>query len=163
MNHLKPTPFGQRRAEYFVISSTSAATADEKEILLFETFDKIYRSLCAMMYNYAPLSGHPGGSISSGRFVASLLYQTSLYDFSNPDRHDADIISYSAGHKALGLYAHWALRNDIIRITHPELLPKDIRFQLRLEDLLGFRRNPNTATPLFRKFKSKPLDGHPTP
>jgi len=86
-----------------------------------------------------------------------------LYDMSAPDRTDADIISYSAGHKALGLYAHWSLRNEIIRIASPELLPKDIRYQLRLEDLLGFRRNPVTSTPLFRKFHSKALDGHPTP
>ena len=49
---------------------------------------------------------------------------------------------YAAGHKALGLYAMWALRNEIVRIGAPELLPQDDRMQLRLEDLLGFRRNP---------------------
>ena len=38
-----------------------------------------------------------------------------------------------------------------------------MRQRLRLEDLLGFRRNPITATPLFRKFGAKALDGHPTP
>jgi transketolase len=32
-----------------------------------------------------------------------------------------------------------------------------------MEDLLGFRRNPATSTPLFEKFNAKPLDGHPTP
>ena len=37
------------------------------------------------------------------------------------------------------------------------------RRRLRLEDLLGFRRNPTTATPLFRRFGAKALDGHPTP
>ena len=36
----------------------------------FEAFDLVYRSLCALLYNYVPISGHPGGSISSGRFVA---------------------------------------------------------------------------------------------
>jgi transketolase len=56
-----------------------------------------------------------------------------------------------------------ALRNEIARIGAPELLPTDERLQLRLEDLLGFRRNPVEKTPLFVKFKAKALDGHPTP
>lgn len=164
MQSEKITPFGSRRAEFFTIDSSSVdPTVTKKDIGLYETFDTIYRSLCAILYNYAPLSGHPGGSISSGRIVTSLLYGAMLYDMSDPDRIDADIISYSAGHKALGLYAHWALRNEIIRIASPGLLPKDIRYQLRLEDLLGFRRNPITNTPLFKKFNSKALDGHPTP
>ena len=77
--------------------------------------------------------------------------------------HDADIISYAAGHKALGLYAMWALRNEIARIAAPELLPVEAQFQFRLEDLLGFRRNPSASTPLFKKFHAKALDGHPTP
>jgi transketolase len=85
------------------------------------------------------------------------------YDVSNPGREEADIISYAAGHKALGLYAMWALRNEVVSIGAKELLPKDPRHQLRLEDLLGFRRNPITKTPLFLKFAVKPLDGHPTP
>ena len=110
-----------------------------------------------------PGSGHPGGSISSGRFVGTLLYDVLDYDMSVPHRNEADIISYAAGHKALGLYAHWALRNEIVRIARPDLLPEDIRLQLRLEDLLGFRRNPITSTPLFHQFRSKALDGHPTP
>ncbi|MHC5024322.1 MAG: hypothetical protein ACYTGG_10505, partial [Planctomycetota bacterium] len=109
------------------------------------------------------MSGHPGGSISSGRFVAALLYDGMDYDVSDPDREDADIISYAAGHKALGLYAMWALRNEVIRIGAPELLPGDVRRQLRLEDLLGFRRNPTNHTPLFEQLGVKPLDGHPTP
>jgi transketolase len=115
------------------------------------------------MYNYAPVSGHPGGSISSGRFVARLLFDSMDYDLAEPDRQDADIISYAAGHKALGLYAMWALRNEVARIAAPELLPRDERFQLRFEDLLGFRRNPTTLTPLFKQFHAKSLDGHPTP
>src|SRR6266542_1744898 len=120
-------------------------------------------TLRAVMYNYVPLSGHPGGSISSGRFVARLLFDAMDYDLAEPNRQDADIISYAAGHKALGLYAMWALRNEVARIAAPDLLPRDERSQLRLEDLLGFRRNPTTTTPLFKKFRAKPLDGHPTP
>ena len=50
-----------------------------------------------------------------------------------------------------------------MRIGCPELLPTDEKHQLRLEDLLGFRRNPLTSTPLFLKYRVKPLDGHPTP
>ncbi len=109
------------------------------------------------------MSGHPGGSISSGRMVAGIVFDTLDYDMSDPDREEADILSYAAGHKTLGLYAMWALRNEVIRIGAPELLPKDEKYQLRLEDLLGFRRNPLTKTPLFLKFRTKPLDGHPTP
>ncbi len=157
-------PFGQRRAKFYKIDPSSADPAiSGKDIDRLETFDAIYRSLCAILYNYAPLSGHPGGSISSGRFVNALLYDSLLQDISEPNRWDADVLSYSAGHKALGLYALLALRNELTRIARPDLLPDEISQQLRLEDLLGFRRNPNTQTALFKEFKSKALDGHPTP
>ncbi len=157
---------GPRRATYVDISEelkNGDAPFSSEDIAAFEKFDLIYRTLCAIMFNYVPTSGHPGGSISSGRFVECILYDSMDYDVSNPDRHDADLISYAAGHKALGLYGMWALRNEIMRIGAPELLPDDVRLQLRLEDLLGFRRNPKTETPLFNKFDSKALDGHPTP
>ncbi len=126
-----------------------------------EFYDLIYRTLCAVMFNHAS-SGHPGGSVSSGRIVEALIFNQMDYDFSNPMDRSADIISYAAGHKALGLYAMWALRNEVVRQTHPDLLP-EVRQQLRLEDLLGFRKNPITKTPLFLEFGVKPLDGHPTP
>ncbi|HEU5162360.1 MAG TPA: hypothetical protein VFV54_04360, partial [Thermoanaerobaculia bacterium] len=42
-------------------------------------------------------------------------------------------------------------------------LPLDEKLQLRLEDLLGFRRNPTQETTLFRSLHVKALDGHPTP
>ena len=157
---------GPRRGIYIDITQaikTEGKRPSAEEIKYFETFDLIYRSLCALLYNYVPTSGHPGGSISSGRFVAGILFDAMDYDVSNPDREDADLISYAAGHKALGLYAIWALRNEVMRIGAPELLPGNERHQLRLEDLLGFRRNPTTKTPLFLKFHAKPLDGHPTP
>jgi len=161
-----PLTFGPRRGVYvdardLLEDSADAITPDVLEKL--ESFDLVYRSLCALLYNYVPMSGHPGGSISSGRFVQALLFHTMNYDLADPDRDDADIISYAAGHKALGLYALWALRNEIARIAAPELLPGDLRRQLRLEDLLGFRQNPTRTTPLFRQFRSKALDGHPTP
>ena len=158
--------FGPRRGTFTDISlrkKTGREKLSPEEKKHLETFDLIYRSLCALLYNYVPTSGHPGGSISSGRFVAGILFQTMDYDVSDPDREDADLISYAAGHKALGLYAMWALRNEILRIGSPNLLPQEEKLQLRLEDLLGFRRNPITQTPLFRRFNVKPLDGHPTP
>ncbi|MBI2517697.1 MAG: hypothetical protein HYV95_12405 [Opitutae bacterium] len=161
-----PLTFGPRRGIYVNIADRVAHDGwplDEATVEHCEAFDLVYRTLCAAMYNYVPLSGHPGGSLSSGRFVSRLLFETMDYDLARPERQDADIISYAAGHKALGLYALWALRNEIARLGAPELLPPDEDAQLRLEDLLGFRRNPISTTPLFRKMHAKALDGHPTP
>jgi len=156
---------GQRRGKYFNAADVVKKTgykASENIVIPIEKLDLIYRSLCGILYNFAPQSGHPGGSISSGRIVESLIYNTMDYDFSTPDTKDADYLCYAAGHKALGLYAMWALRNECVRIAQPNLLPGE-KQQIRLEDLLGFRRNPTNKTPLYKKFNSKPLDGHPTP
>ncbi len=158
--------FGPRRGRFVDLAETmksSPAPLTASELEQFESFDLVYRSLVAVLYNYVPMSGHPGGSISSGRFVQGLLFDGMDYDPSAPEREDADLISYAAGHKALGMYALWALRNEILRIAAPDLLPRDEHSQLRLEDLLGFRRNPTAATPLFARFGVKALDGHPTP
>jgi transketolase len=154
--------FGTRRAEWVKVEGAPAPLTAE-ELARFEAVDLFYRSLCALLYNYVPTSGHPGGSISSGRFVAGILFDAADYDLASPDRADADIVSYAAGHKAMGLYSMWALRDELARVGDPSLLPKEAGQRLRLEDLLGFRRNPITATPLFRKFGAKALDGHPTP
>ncbi len=155
--------FGHRRAVYLDIKSQlDSFPVPEETIRLFEDFDMIYRSLCGILYNFAPKSGHPGGSISSGRIVSSLLFNTMDYDFSDPECPEADIISYAAGHKAMGLYAMWALRNECARISRPDLMAED-NLQLRLEDLLGFRRNPTQETPLFSQHRAKALDGHPSP
>jgi len=158
--------FGPRRGTYTDVAEIlkgEAPPLSPEDAAQFENLDLIYRSLCALLYNYVPMSGHPGGSISSGRIVSSLLFETLNYDLSQPDREDADILSFAAGHKAMGLYSFWALRDEIARLGAPQLLPPDVKFRLRLEDLLGFRRNPITKTPLFVKFGAKPLDGHPTP
>ena len=144
------------------IDKASAAPLPAADAAALEDLDLIYRTLCAVLYNFVPMSGHPGGSISSGRIVASLLFRTLDYDFSNPDDPSADLITYAAGHKAMGLYAMWACRNEIVRFTKPALLPATPN-QLRLEDLLGFRKNRTTRTPLFLRHNPKPLDGHPTP
>lgn len=166
--HENKVPFklGPRRGVFINAAHRllhDGAPLDAAAVAHCEEFDLLYRTLVAVMYNYAPLSGHPGGSISSGRFVSRLLFETMDYGLDQPGRKDADIISYAAGHKALGLYALWALRNEIARIAAPDLLPKDEKFQLRLEDLFGFRRNPVNAAPLAKQLQAKALDGHPTP
>ena len=150
-----------RGTEFISLDPEAGLALPAKDSDSLEFYDLIYRTLCAVMFNHAS-SGHPGGSISSGRIVEELIFNQMNYDISNPMDRTADIISYAAGHKALGLYAMWALRNEVVRQTHPQLLP-EVRQQMRLEDLLGFRKNPITKTPLFLEFGVKPLDGHPTP
>ncbi|WP_424245763.1 transketolase [Elusimicrobium posterum] len=162
----KDFTYGKKRALYFnaadeVILKTYPLPSEEKE--KFEKLDVIYRTLCAVLYNYAPLSGHPGGSISSGRIVQNLIYNEMAYNFADPHDNKADIISYAAGHKALGLYAMWALRNECVVQADQSLLPKKEKDQMRLEDLLGFRRNNATDTKYFKEFQTKPLGGHPEP
>ncbi len=156
--------FGPRRGKYYdvndILKKGNALTEDE--IKKFEKLDLIYRTLCGVLYNFVPTSGHPGGSISSGRFVQGIIYKTADYDIKNPMLDYNDMVVYAAGHKAMGLYAMYALRNEIMRAFKVGELP-DEKNQLRFEDLLGFRRNPTNNTPLFKKFNSKALDGHPTP
>lgn len=152
----------ERGVEYLSLDPDSCPVLPTGEKDSLEFLDLCYRTLCAVMFNHAS-SGHPGGSVSSGRFVASLLFRQMNYDINSPMDRSADIISYAAGHKALGLYAMWACRNEAVRVAAPGYLPADIRQQLRLEDMLGFRKNPITKTPLYLEFDSKPLDGHPTP
>jgi transketolase len=156
---------GPRRGYAVALSGISEADRiqpDKKLVKALAEINLLYRTLVSIMYNCAFGSGHPGGSISSSRMVEGLIYNIMDYDFSNPEAPDADVLSYAAGHKALGLYTMWALRNEVVRATRPELLPEEKR-QLRLEDLLGFRRNPTQHTELYKKFNVKPLDGHPTP
>lgn len=162
----KPFELGKKRAVYIDVADyvqQPAYRLDGSSAAQLEKLDLVYRTLVALLYNYVPTSGHPGGSISSGRIVAHLLYKEMLYDLSAPHRTEADIISYAAGHKALGLYAMWALRNELARIAKPSLLPADEKQQLRLEDLLGFRHNKAQNTPLFKNLNVKPLGGHPEP
>ena len=151
-----------RGAFFAQVGADCPQTLDSDSVSSLTTLDLIYRTLCAVMFNHSS-SGHPGGSVSSGRIVEALLYQNTRYNFSDPNDRTSDYMIYTAGHKALGMYAMWACRNEVMRITHPEMLPKDVLQQMRLEDLLGFRKNPATTTPLFKKFQAKPLDGHPTP
>ena len=139
-----------------------ARSQPDPDKAFFEEVDLAFRTLCAILYNFVPASGHPGGSISSGRIVSGLVYEGLDYDFSRPDLREADHLCFAAGHKALGLYAMSALRNELARIGDAGLLAPEPR-QLRLEDLLGFRRNATQSTPLFQSLRAKALDGHPTP
>jgi transketolase len=159
-----PFSLGSRRAVHLDVTRDwqRSDPLPSLELGHFEELDRLYRALCAILYNYVPTSGHPGGSISSGRFVAALLFDGLDYDVSRPEREDADVVSYAAGHKAMGLYALWALRDEVMRLGAPELLA-DLKYRLRLEDLFGFRRNPVTGTPALVRAKAKALDGHPTP
>jgi len=91
------------------------------------------------------------------------MFDSMDYDLTDPVRLDQDLLSYAAGHKALGLYAMLALRTEVVASVRPDLVPDQAKLKMRFEDMLGFRRNPTHPTPLFRGFGSKPLDGHPTP
>jgi transketolase len=160
----KPLGFAKRRGEYYDVNDIlkNGSPLNKSELENFEKLDLIYRTLCAILYNFVPTSGHPGGSISSGRFVESIVYKIVDLNLANPFADENDLIVYAAGHKALGLYAMWALRNELVRTFNPDFLPKE-EWQMRLEDLLGFRKNPTNTLPLYRKFNAKALDGHPTP
>ena len=165
--NIKPKKFSlaPRRAGYYDVSDiimSSQFKVEDDDVKALEDIDLVYRTLCAVLYNFVPASGHPGGSISSGRIAQALLFSTMDYDFFAPGRADNDFVSYAAGHKAMGLYALWALRNELVRSADASRLPEE-KLQLRLEDLLGFRRNPVNDKPLFKKLNSKALDGHPTP
>jgi transketolase len=162
LSSTKKFDFAPRRGYYAEIGPKEAKGIPDDWVKMFDDYDLIYRTLCGILYNFVPKSGHPGGSISSGRMVEGVLFSMMNYRMSDPECSEADIISYAAGHKAMGLYAMWALRNECCNISHPKMLPGPER-QLRLEDLLGFRRNPTQETPLYKKYTAKPLDGHPTP
>ncbi len=141
----KPSPenlvLGPRRGYYAEIGPGSPGIPEDETVRMFDDYDLLYRALCGILYNFVPKSGHPGGSISSGRIIEGLLFGAMDYRMGDPDCPEADLISYAAGHKAMGLYAMWALRNECCRIAREDLLPGPEK-QLRLEDLLGFRRNP---------------------
>ncbi|MCI0446298.1 hypothetical protein L0152_24175 [bacterium] len=150
-----------RRGTFLNITNYEYTGWNESERHIWNQINLIYRTLCAILYNFVPTSGHPGGSISSGQIVQALIFHTMDYDFREPDRLDNDMLCYAAGHKAMGLYSMWALRNELVRQNRPDLLAPANR-QLRWEDLLGFRRNPTNRTPMFQEFHARPLDGHPT-
>ena len=61
--------FGERRGVFINIEEEMKQTGNPlspEALKHFETLDEIYRSMCALCFNYVPASGHPGGSISAG-------------------------------------------------------------------------------------------------
>lgn len=154
--------FGPRRAVWLEVDSADDGIASGEALARLTRLDLVYRSIVATQFNFHQ-SGHPGGSVSVGHILTGLLFGTMDYDIGDPNRHDADLISFAAGHKATGLYGMWALRDEVTRIGRNDLLPTQNHLRLRLEDLLGFRKNPTHPAPLFKAFKAKALDGHPTP
>ncbi len=154
--------FGPRRAVWLEVDQADPRLVDADALSHLEHVDLVYRALVAIQFNFSQ-SGHPGGSVSAGRIMTAALFDTMDYDLGDPNRDDQDLLCFAAGHKATGLYAMWALRDELARIAVPSLLPSEDRLRLKWEDLLGFRRNPTHPTPLFRSFGAKALDGHPTP
>ena len=93
-----PFALNQKRAVYKDVTEVAQNPAyriNINDAAVLERLDAIYRALVAILYNYVPSSGHPGGSISSGRFVSHLIYKGMWYNFSNPLEDSADIISYA--------------------------------------------------------------------
>ena len=91
----------ERGIEFIELSPEECPALPNGQQDSLEFFDLCYRSLCSVMFNHAS-SGHPGGSVSSGRIVQSLVFNRMDYSISDPMDRTADILSYSAGHKALG-------------------------------------------------------------
>ena len=54
------SPFAARRGVWMEIGEDAHGPLSAQELEAFETVDMIYRSMCAMGYNYVPTSGHPG-------------------------------------------------------------------------------------------------------
>ncbi|MBW2703979.1 MAG: hypothetical protein JRF33_24425, partial [Deltaproteobacteria bacterium] len=154
---------GSRRGWHKRIDRQNPGGRPSALVIALEELDMMFRALVSTVFNCAPNSGHPGGSLSAGPLVSGLLYAGLDYELSQPNRKGADQIVFAAGHKALGLYAAWALRDELARLFAPKLLPETETDRLRLEDLLGFRRNPVRPTALQKSLRSKFLDGHPTP
>lgn len=133
--HAEQFQLGPRRAAFHEVSHVlekKFSPLSHKMLAPLEAIDLAYRTLCGILYNFVPTSGHPGGSISSGRIVESLIFQQMDYDFSEPDSEIADLLCYAAGHKAMGLYAMWALRNECVRIDRIYCLRKKSNCVLKI-------------------------------
>ncbi len=99
---------GPRRSVVMDVRSLRGKEGTEtrrEELEAFEFYDPVYRALCAVLFNFVPSSGHPGGSISSGRIVHEITYNLLDYDLSDPGSPGGDMVVYAAGHKVLGLFA----------------------------------------------------------
>jgi len=156
---------GETDQNKLILSSTlinDSTKMFQEEFDIIERLFIAYRAIVIMLFNYVQ-SGHPGGSISCGRIILNLLLNdNSKFDITDLNRKDSDIIGFAAGHKALGLYSFLGLIFEIVKLKDKKLYDST-KNKIRLEDLLGFRKNPVTMLPLMKKFNSRRLDGHPTP
>ena len=77
---------GPRRGVFIDLETQlDAVSISEDHARFLDDYDLIYRALCGILFNFVPKSGHPGGSISCGPIVESLLFSTMAYDFADPD------------------------------------------------------------------------------
>jgi hypothetical protein len=117
--------FGSRRGTTIDINEelrSSGLPLSEEEAGHFDAFDLVYRSLCALLYNYVPDVRAPRAARSRpSRIVTSLLYDSMDYDLARSQRAPRqDLVSYAAGHKALGPLRHvGAPRPRSTRIAAP--------------------------------------------
>lgn len=103
---MKPFIMNAKRAVFVDVTDYTdnpAYRMDLNEAAVLERLDVVYRALVALLYNYVPSSGHPGGSISSGRMVSHLLYKSMLYDFSHPQEPSTPFVRTSTGASGVGL------------------------------------------------------------
>ena len=79
---MKKFELGKKRAFFVDITDElkNQQVLSAQEVALFTKLDLVYRTLVAILFNYAPTSGHPGGSISCGRMVEHLLYKEMAYE-----------------------------------------------------------------------------------
>ncbi len=160
--------FGPRRAQYLDARELvgRARRSTRRRSTHLETFDRVYRSLVRDACTTTCRSpGHPGGSISSGRFVQALLFDALDYDLvaARPRMTRTSSRTRRATRRsACTRCGRCATRSPAS--PRRSCSPRTRREQLRLEDLLGFRRNPDHGdAALQRSSTRKALDGHPTP
>ena len=99
---------GPRRGIYIDITEDmkkSGPPLTDEDVHHFEEFDLIYRSLCALLYNYVPMSGHPGGSLSCTDILTALYFRVLRHDPNNPAWPDRDRFIMSKGHASPAMYA----------------------------------------------------------
>jgi len=98
--------------------------------------------------------GHPGGSISSGRFVTGLLFDAMDYDVARPDVKTPTSSPTPPATRRSPVRALGA-PDEILR-SAPRAAPPRAPPRLRLEGSARLPAESFDDTPLFRKFKARP-------
>ena len=146
-----------RRAD----DATGRRPAHQAQLAAFDTFDLFYRTLCAVMYNYVPLSGHPGGSISSGRFVTAAVRRDGLRPCAprTPGRRHHVLRGRAQGARPVRPVGA-AQRGRAHRGAGAVARRRKLACALRTCSASAATR---VAMPPFTASHAKALDGHPTP